>query len=350
MYYVKDCVKDILRVGGRQDRLKFLRLDMNENPEGLPSAFVERVKAEMSPEFFAAYPEVDHFTGILAQYLGIGTENICITNGSDMAIRYLFEVFGCPGSSVVTVSPTFEMYRVNCLIFGLKHKPVEYRPDFTLDFEKVLDAITSEVSIVSVLNPNNPIGTVFSEEEFDRIAKRAGEAGAIVIVDEAYHYFYDKTFLKKIFEYDNVVLVRTFSKLFSLAACRLGFMAGNPGMIKYVKNVRPTFDTNSVALRFGEAVLQEPGMVEQLAAVEKEGREFLLGSLKASGYEYFAGNGNYAFIRVKSTVPHVKEELEKRMVLVKTYSYPIFEGYIRISTGSKSTMQRFVHAFYESDR
>ena len=118
--YVKECVKDILRIGGRQGRLPYLRLDMNENPEGLPAEFVERVKAELTPEFFAAYPEPERFLETLSGYLGVGRENLCVVNGSDMAIRYLFEIFGRPGSSVVTVSPTFEMYRINCQIFGLK--------------------------------------------------------------------------------------------------------------------------------------------------------------------------------------------------------------------------------------
>lgn len=350
MCYVKECVKDIVRIGGRQGRAEFLRLDMNENPEGLPKGLVDKVKERLTPEFFSTYPEPERFLNILAEYLGVKRENVCVTNGSDMAIRYLFEVFGCPGSSVVTVSPTFEMYRINCLIFGLKHKPVMYNPDFSLDFSKILDAITEDVSIVSVLNPNNPIGTVYTEEQLDAIAKRAKEVGALVIVDEAYHYFYNKTFLNLIFDYDNVVLIRTFSKLFSVAAVRLGFIAGNKELVKYVWNVRPTFDTNAVALAFGEVLLTEPGLCEKLVAIEKEGRKYLTESLREHGYEYFAENGNYAFIRTKTPVSRVKEQLEEKKILIKTYNQEILKDYIRISTGSKRVMEQFTEALYEVDR
>lgn len=350
MCYVKECVKEIVRIGGRQGRADFLRLDMNENPEGLPGELVDKVKAELTPEFFATYPEPERFLKILAEYLGVKRENVCVTNGSDMAIRYLFEVFGRPDSSVVTVSPTFEMYRINCLIFGLQHKPVMYNPDFSLDFSKVLDAITEDVSIVSVLNPNNPIGTVYTNEQFDAIAERAKEVGALVIVDEAYHYFYDKTFLNKIFEYDNVVLIRTFSKLFSVAAVRLGFIVGNEELVKYVWNVRPTFDTNAVALKFGEVLLKEPGLCEKLVAIEKEGRNYLTESLAEHGYEYFAENGNYAFIRTKTSVSQVKERLEEKKILIKTYGQEMLKDYIRISTGSKRVMKQFTEALYEVDR
>ena len=349
MCYVKECVRDITRIGGRQGRADFLRLDMNENPEGLPEEFVNKVKEELTPEFFATYPEPEKFLNILADYLGVKRENLCVTNGSDMAIRYLFEVFGRPGSSIVTVSPTFEMYRVNSWIFGLNHKPVMYNPDFTLDFDKVLEAITEEVSIVSVLNPNNPIGTGYTDEQLDAITNKAKEVGALVIVDEAYHYFYDKTFLNKIFEHDNVVLIRTFSKLFSVAAVRLGFIVGPAELVKYVWNVRPTFDTNSVALNFGEKLLTEPGLCEKLVAIEKEGREYLLESLKEHGYEVFAQNGNYAFIKTKTPVPQVKERLEEKKILIKTYGQEMLKDYIRISTGSKKVMEQFTEALYEVD-
>lgn len=350
MCYVKECVRDIVRIGGRQGRADFLRLDMNENPEGLPEELVDQMKEELTPEFFATYPEPEKFLTILADYLGVQRENVCVTNGSDMAIRYLFEVFGRPGSSALTVSPTFEMYRVNCWIFGLTHKPVMYNPDFTLDFDKVLDAITEEVSIVSVLNPNNPIGTVYTDEQLDAIAKKAKEVGALVIVDEAYHYFYDKTFLNKIFEHENVVLIRTFSKLFSVAAVRLGFIVGPAELIRYVWNVRPTFDTNAVALKFGEKLLTEPGLCERLVAIEREGRDYLLSSLQEHGYEYFAQNGNYAFIKTKTPVPQVKERLEEKKILIKTYGQEMLKDYIRISTGSKRVMERFTKALYEVDR
>ena len=345
--YVKGCVKGIERIGGRQGRLGFMRLDMNENPEGLPRELVDEVKAELTPEFLATYPEPERFLGLLAEYLGVERANLCVTNGSDMAIRYIFEVFGRPGSSVLTVSPSFEMYRINCLIFGLTHKPVVYNADFTLDFEKVLDAITDEVSIVSVLNPNNPIGSVYTEEQFDRIARRAKEMGALVIVDEAYHYFYDRTFLKKAFEYDNVLLIRTFSKLFSAAAVRLGFIVGREELVHYIWNVRPTFDTNAVALKLGEKLLEHPELQERLTAIEREGREYLTASLEEHGYEFVSGNGNYVFIRTKTPISQVKARLEEKKILVKTYSQEMLAQYIRISTGSRAVMERFAAAFYE---
>ena len=105
---------------------------------------------------------------------------------------------------------------------------------------------------------------VYSDDEFDAVRKRAEEVGAIVIVDEAYHYFYSKTFLKGALAASNVVVLRTFSKLMSLAAVRLGVIIGNPELIGYVRNARLTFDANSIALLFAERLLDRLDIIDGL--------------------------------------------------------------------------------------
>ncbi|UQT40834.1 aminotransferase class I/II-fold pyridoxal phosphate-dependent enzyme [Acidaminococcus intestini] len=106
--------------------------------------------------------------------------------------------------------------------------------------------------MVVLLNPNNPVGNVYTDDELKAVVEKAQTVNALVIIDEAYHYFYKKTFLNFINMYDNIVILRTFSKLFSLAACRLGVIIGNPKLIHYVTNAKLTFDVNSIALLFGE--------------------------------------------------------------------------------------------------
>ena len=192
--FVNPFIKSVQRVFPPQGRYGKLRFDMNENPEGLPKEFVDSVLKEITPEYLAIYPEPDRFLRKYADYVGVKFENLMCTNGSDMAIRYLLETFGEVGKEVVTVSPSFEMYWVNCNILGYKHVPVAYEPDLSVRIEKVVAAINQNTRIVVLLNPNNPVGNVYSDEEFMAVQKRAEEVGALVIVDEAYHYFYSKTF------------------------------------------------------------------------------------------------------------------------------------------------------------
>ncbi len=225
--HVNSFVRNTNRVFPAQGRYDKLRYDMNENPEGLPKEFVDSVLKEVTPEFLAIYPEPDRFLRKYADFVGVGFENLMCTNGSDMAIRYLLETFGEVGKEVVTVAPSFEMYWVNCNILGYKHVPVVYEPDLTLKIEKVIAAINENTRIVVLLNPNNPVGNVYTADEFEAVRRRAEEVGALVIADEAYHYFYSRTFLNEALVAPNVVVLRTFSKLMSLAAVRLGVIVGN---------------------------------------------------------------------------------------------------------------------------
>lgn len=348
--YVNPYVKNTIRVFPPQGRYGKLRYDMNENPEGLPEAFVETVKKEITPEFLSIYPEPDRFLAKYAKFVGVGFDNVMCTNGSDMAIRYLLETFASPGKEVVTVSPSFEMYWVNCKILGLKHVPVSYNDDLTLDIGRIIGAITPNTSVVVLLNPNNPVGNVYSEEELERVVAKAEKVGAVVIIDEAYHYFYDKTFIRYAIEKRNVVLMRTFSKLMSLAACRLGVVVSCPELIHYVKNARLTFDANAIALLFAERLIERPEIVDELIRTEKDGKAYTLGQLERRGYWCRDCMGNFIFIKPKHPVKEVAARLaQEKNVLVHPYGNPLLKDYIRVSVGSRNAMQKFLDAFFEVD-
>jgi len=350
-YYVDPDIKRTYRIFPMQGRYEFYRYDMNENPEGLPKEFVDSVLKEITPEFLATYPEPDRFLQKYAAYVGVDITNVLATNGTDMAIRYLLEAFGERGKEVVTVSPSFEMYRVNCSILGLKHVAVEYENDLTVDIGKIIGAITADTRIVVLLNPNNPIGNTYTEEELECVISKANEVGAIVIIDEAYHYFYPCTFLKYALENENVVILRTFSKLFSLAACRLGVIISNPEIIDYVKNAKLTFDVNSIALLFGEKILDYPDMIEELIQKEAAGKRYLLNALRQNGYECRDCTGNFVFVRPVHPAKEIAIRLEKeKHVLVHPYGNPLLKDYIRVSTGSQQAMEIFLTAFLDVDR
>ena len=348
--HVNPFIKNTVRIFPSQGRYGKLRYDMNENPEGLPKEFVDSVLKEITPEFLTIYPEPDRFLKKYAEFVGVKFENLMCTNGSDMAIRYLLETFGEVGKEVVTVAPSFEMYWVNCNILGYKHIPIAYESDLTIKIEKIVAAINENTRIVVLLNPNNPVGNVYSKEDFDAVQKRAEEVGALIIVDEAYHYFYAKTFLYDALEKPNVVVMRTFSKLMSLAACRLGVIIGNPELIGYVRNARLTFDANSIALLFAERLMEHPEIVKELIRTQQDGKNYALDSLASRGYWTKDCAGNFIFIKPKKDAHEVSAALEKKNVLVHPYGNPLLKDYIRVSTGSMAAMQKFLEAFYAVDQ
>ena len=179
---------------------------------------------------------------------------------------------------------------------------------------------------------------------------RAKQEGAIVIIDEAYHYFYPNTFIEHALQDGNVVVLRTFSKLFSIAACRLGVIVSSPEIIHYVKNARLSFDTNAIALLFAERILDHPELVEELIRIEKEGKAYTLEELRKKGYECRDCRGNFIFVKPRHDAKEITERLEKeKQVLVHAYGNELLKEYIRVSVGSKKAMQIFLYAFFEVD-
>ncbi|MBQ6680338.1 MAG: aminotransferase class I/II-fold pyridoxal phosphate-dependent enzyme [Lachnospiraceae bacterium] len=348
--HVDPHIRDTYRVFPAEGRGAYLRYDMNENPEGLPAAFVQRVLREITPEFLATYPEPSRFLGKYASFLSVQPENLLAVNGSDMAIRYLMETFGEEGKEIVSVAPTFEMYGVNASILGYRHVTVPYDEALNVNVDDIVSAIGPDVRIVFLTNPNNPIGNVYTQDEIRRIADRAEEVGAVVVVDEAYHYFYPESFVPYALTRRNMIVLRTFSKLFSIAALRLGIIIADPELIGYIRNAKLTFDANSVALLFAERIIEEPGLTEELIRIENEGKAYVLQELEGNGYECRDCRGNFIFVRTKKDAHRVEEILrEEKKLLVHAYRHPLLRDFLRVSVGSRAAMERFLKLFYEAE-
>lgn len=348
LYYVNEYIKSTERIYPRQNREGYLRLDMNENPGGLPQEFLNVVFKEISPEFLATYPEPDKVRQLVAQELSVHLENIFLGNGSDACIRYIFEAFGRPGGNVLTVSPTFEMYAVYCKMFGLEHRKINYNSDLTMDANEIIAQIDSETSLVVLLNPNNPVGNVYTEQEVLDIITKA--ENAVIVIDEAYHYFYEQTFLQLVKKFSNVIILRTFSKLMSAAACRLGIAVADKELVSIMKNAQPTFEVNSIALKFAEHILNNKTLIKELIETEKTGHAYLIQELQKHEYEIMDGKGNYLFIKTNREAMEIANLLEQEKILVKTYKIELLKCYIRVSTGHKKYMQRFLEKFLVLDR
>ena len=169
MYYINENIKDLYRVKFHDNREGVLRLDMNENPGGLPEKVFRRVMEKITPEYLATYPQKDRLMEAIAKHDALLCENISVTAGSDEAMRLIFQCFAKAGGKVVTVAPTFEMYDVYAKMFGMQHVMVEYHDDFTVDVNDICKEIDTQTNIVVLLNPNSPIGTVYQDNEIEEI-------------------------------------------------------------------------------------------------------------------------------------------------------------------------------------
>ena len=352
MYYLDDKIKNLDRIFDQNKREGYLRLDLNENPEGLSQDFINKVLKDVTPEFVAQYPETLEFTQILAEYLGTDIEHICLTNGSSEGIRQIIEAFTSPDGRIVGVTPTYAMFEVYPKMYGRKFIPVHYTEDLRMPVENIIKELTPETELLILANPNNPMGDAYSDDEFNQLLSAAKKNQITVLIDEAYMYFYPHTFINFSLTQEHIFVTRTFSKLFSLAGCRLGYVTGWPEGIKMVQKLCTPHNVNAFAMKFAKEIIKTPGMIDNLIKLQKEGKDYLISSLKEHGYTYNAREGNFIFIKPKTDAELlVKRMKEEEKILIKTYSGIGSLGKcLRVTTGGINPMKRFTESLYKIDK
>lgn len=351
MYYQNPQIENLVRVFDQNDRSGFLRLDLNENPVGLPKEIVEEVLNGITSEDVAKYPETKHFTEVLARFLGTDQSHLCLVNGSAEGIRYIIQAFTSEKGRIVGVTPSYFMFQVYAEMYNRKWCPVPYESDLTMNISNIIQELTEETQLLVLLNPNNPMGNTYSDIEFEQLMQVAKAREITVLVDEAYHYFYPKTFIKYALNTKHVFVTRTFSKLCSIAGCRLGYVVGWSEGITLVQKLCTPHNTNVFALRFAEKVLTTPGLIQYLVDVFNEGRQTLLMGLDNSGYQHQGNAGNFQFIKPKTSAKKIVERMKlEKKILIKSYSNIGQLGdCLRVTIGDKKSMLDFLCALTELD-
>ena len=352
MYYLNPNIKDLYRIFDQNERKDYLRLDLNENPGGLPQEFIDKVLKDVDPRFVSQYPETLHFTEVLAKHLNTDISHLCLVNGSAEGIRYIIQAFTSENGRIVGVVPSYFMFQVYCEMYGRNFVKVPYNEDLTMDVDNIISQMTDDTQLLILLNPNNPMGNTYTEEEFERIMVCARKMKITVLVDEAYHYFYPKTFINYALKEEHVFITRTFSKLFSLAGCRLGYVVGWSEGVKMVQKLCTPHNTNAFAMKFAEAILETPGALDSLIAKFNEGRDYLIHELDANGYRHKGEAGNFIFICPKTEAQNIVDRMKsEKKILIKTYpNVGEFGNCLRVSIGERKYMEIFMQALLELDK
>ena len=351
MHYVDPVIKNFIRTSQLENRYGYIRLDQNENPDGLPKWIYRKAMKKISPSFLSLYPEEIRFTTKYARLLGLEYDNVTLTDGSVVAMGYALKVFGEPGKKLLCVTPTFGMYKVYADMQQMNTEFVHYEDDYSFDVNKLVQKIDNDTSIVSLVNPNMPVGNAYADEEIERVVEKAKSVGAMVIIDEAYHYFYEKPALDLIDKYDNVVILRTFSKFFSIPGLRLGVVISSKQNIQYIKNYKPHYTVNNMALVFGETIVDNFGRLH--SELEKKfllGKSFLLKQLELHGYSFIPTEGCFICIRPKHKTPeYITEQLKKHNILIFCGKGDS-AGFLRVTIWAKKYMKLFMNALLEIDK
>lgn len=318
-----------------------VKLASNENPAGPSRKAVDA----LTPEVVGAlnrYPDGGAFylTKALAERHGVLEDQIILGNGSNEVIDIAVRTFMRPGDEAVMAWPSFVVYPMSVQAQGCHGVRVPLR-DFKHDLKKMAEAVTKSTKIVFVANPNNPTGTINTQDEFDRLMGALPD-GVLVIVDEAYNEYVASTdyadSMKHMRSGRNVLVLRTFSKIYGLAGLRIGYGITRPDIARDMNRIREPFNTNSLAQAAALAALSDAEHVERSKRINEEGKSYLYREFEALRIKYIPTEANFIFMFPGKPSAEVYDALLKRGVIVR----PMGEDSIRVTIGLPEENKRFV--------
>ncbi len=319
-----------------------VKLNQNESPSDLPSALKKKVIEKLKRQHWNRYPSpyTDELRTLLSRHEDWPVDGIVVSGGSNVLIQAITIATAVKGK-VLTVSPAFSLYPLEGKIFENEVITVPLHPkDFSLQIEKMLKAIQrKKPNLILLANPNAPTGTLFREQDLLRIIKASS---GIVVIDEAYFPFSGTTlkpFLKK---YKNLILLRTFSKAFSLGGVRLGYMMAHPEVASEIIKVMLPFTVGLLSQAVAEVVLKNPAYVKKVVSEIVKERERVFNVLqKNQDLQVYPSAANYLLVQT-SKIDAVLKHLDKNGVLVRDVREPSLPEAFRVTIGSKKENDYFL--------
>ncbi|HEU4320414.1 MAG TPA: histidinol-phosphate transaminase [Acidimicrobiia bacterium] len=341
-YKVGRQLADVARAHGL-DPSEIVKLTANEGPEGPFPGVVEAVTREMAQS--NRYPDNDCWDlgHVLAEELGIGFENLLFGAGSVALISEVAMAAGGAGTNLVYGWPSFIMYRFAAIWAGSDYREVPLSSDHGLDLDAMAAALDANTRVVIVCNPNNPTGTIRPTPEIEEFIDSV-PSDVLVIVDEAYHEFVTdpsyRTEIPLAVERDNVLVLRTFSKIYALAAHRIGYAVGKPKTLAEIRKAQAPLTVSRTAQAAALASLGQPEELERRRADNSARLHHLSGALAERSIEYVPSHTNFIYFHLGERADEVVEEMTTRGVLIRGMS----PGWVRVTVGNDEENRRFLQA------
>jgi histidinol-phosphate aminotransferase len=242
------------------------------------------------------------------------------------------------GDEVLLLRPSYAMYRFYAEVAGASIRELDYLPpNFEFPLAQFLDAITPRTKAVLIANPNNPTGTGISLTAVERIVRRA--AHAVVLIDEAYYEFCGVTALRNLARSPNLFVSRTFSKVYGMAAMRMGCLFSQAPNIAYLHKAQSPYSVNSLAALAAKEAVKDTGYVTHYVTEVLAARELLCFGLEKLGIPYTPSSANFVLGHFGARAIEIRDALRGRAILVRDRSYEI-PGAVRITVGTREQTQR----------
>ena len=328
------------------DAGKIIKLASNENPLGPSPKALEAMRAALGSTHL--YPDGGGFylREALAAKLGFSRDHIILGSGSNEIIEFLGHAFLNRGDDVITSEHAFIAYKLVAAVFGARTIEVP-SPDLRHDLDGMIAAITPKTRLIFIANPNNPTGTLASQNEIDRFIERVPEK-IVVVFDEAYFEYLDDPpdTLRFVRAGRNVAVLRTFSKIQGLASLRVGYGIARPELIQVLQKTRQPFNVNGLGQAAALASLDDEGHRRETRRVTDEGRAYLQKEFAAMNLRFVPSAANFVLVNVGEGAKIFRALLDRRIIVraLKGYNLP---QWVRISVGTMEQNRRCIAALKE---
>ena len=313
-------------------------LNANESPYNLPEQIINLYLEEVKKINFNRYPDMDStvLKDALAKAYGLKRENIACGVGSDELLQCLFNAVVSKGDKVVVMNPSFSMYSEYAKIYGATPIAADANPDFTFNLDNMLNAIKkNNPKMVILCSPNNPTGIILSEEEVRTIIEATS---GLVILDEAYVEFSGEGLVKLVNEYDNLLVLRTFSKLYAGAAIRLGYAMSVKDNIDLIDTVRSPYNVNVLTQIMAKTIIEHKVLYKERIQYFKDQRRDIYAALTKLGIEVYPTKANFLWMKLSDKI---NEALVRENIFVRTIMFN-GEKYNRVCIGTPDEVEEFL--------
>ncbi|MBU2702634.1 histidinol-phosphate aminotransferase [Sporomusaceae bacterium BoRhaA] len=316
-----------------EDEVWNIKLDANEKTSPLPPVVAEQIEAALQKVCLQRYPASDEkLRQLIASRLGVTAEQIALGCGSSEVLLALCQAFGGAGRKIVFPSPSFSMYGIYTQITDSIVCAVPLNKDFSLPVDDFI-AAAQAASLAILCNPNNPTGNILGRESIEKVLS---SLTCPVIVDEAYVEFYGPSTVELLTKYPQLIVARTFSKAYGLAATRVGYMVASPKLIELINKVLLPYHVNALSLAAAEVVCQNQELFEDSIQATMRERERLSVRLATlAGMTVYPSQTNFIMIRLKQAA-QLAESLANQGTAIRSFAgAPGLEGCLRITVGTQ---------------
>lgn len=280
-------------------------------------------------------PSYKRLKELIAKYEKVDASMVTITNSGDEAIDILAKSFLDPGDRFIITPPTYEMFNIQCSINRGIPLEVPLKEElFAVDTEKIIkESISSKVKLIFLVNPNNPTATIIPQNLIEKITK---EADAIIVIDEVYREFYGKSAVPLLKKYDNLIILRSFSKFAGIAGARIGYLLTNSKLSQKFNAIRFPMGVSFLSYKLAEYVLENDSawMKKQIEMIKNE-RAKLTAALEKLGFKVIPSQANFLLVNIREKANEIAQKLKERKIIIRDRSNKSYlAGFVRITVRS----------------